>query len=684
MNSTHSEICVVGAGPRSVSVLERLLAQERKSPSRERITVHVVDPSPPGPGRVWRTTQSEHLLMNTVASQVTVFTDSSVSISGPVEDGPSLYEWARRLADATLTPPVPDGPDERILAEARALGPDSYPTRAFYGHYLRWVFRLLVATAPDHITVRVHIALAVALDDAGPGPDAPQTVLLDDGTRLTGLDAVVLAQGHLPELPTAETRRFADFAATHGLTYLGPANPADHDLSGIAPGRPVLLRGLGLNFFDHLALFTLGRGGSFTRVDGRLVYTASGEEPRLFAGSRRGVPYHARGENEKGPHGRHEPRLLDPLRVAALRERARRGDRVSFRTDLWPLVAREVQGVYYAALLAARGEDPTAFADAYARLADDQEEEFLSAAGIGQGDRWDWERISRPYGDREFTSVADYRAWLLGHLRRDVAEARAGNVSGPLKAALDVLRDLRNEIRLVVDHAGIEGNSYRDDLQGWYTPLNAFLSIGPPVSRIEELIALVEAGVVEILPPGLRVDAVADGPAGPAFVVGAGPAAGGTPPFTALVEARLPEPDLRRTGDPLLRHLLRTGQCRPHRIPGAGGTGYETGGLDVTERPYRLVDAAGRAHPRRFAYGVPTEAVHWVTAAGIRPGVGSVTLEDADAIAHAVLSLPARTADATPRVADGGPVEVAPQVTGAGPADATARVAGAGPAEVTA
>ncbi|MFF0714186.1 FAD/NAD(P)-binding protein [Streptomyces bauhiniae] len=629
--STPSEICVVGAGPRGVSVLERLLAQERKSPSRERLTVHLVDPSPPGPGRVWRTAQSPHLLMNTVASQVTLFTDHSVDIVGPVEDGPSLYEWARRLA-ATGTA------DEAIAAEARALGPDSYPTRAFYGHYLRWVFRRLIATAPAHITVRVHASRAVALDDTGPVPGGPQSVLLADGTRLTGLDAVVLALGHLPNQPGDEIRRFADFAATHGLTYLPPANPADHDLSGIGAGRPVLLRGLGLNFFDHLALFTLGRGGSFARAGDRLVYRASGEEPRMFAGSRRGVPYHARGENQKGAHGRHEPRLLDQDRVAALRERARRGERLTFRADLWPLIAREVQGVYYAALLTARGQDATAFADAYPHVPESEEDAFLDAAGIGAADRWDWARVARPYGEREFGSVAEYRTWLLGHLRQDVADARAGNVTGPLKAALDVLRDLRNEIRLVVDHDGIDGASYRDQLAAWYTPLNAFLSIGPPASRIEELTALIEAGIVEILPPGLLVDTADDGPAFVARTLGGADVG---PPFAALIEARLPEPDLLRTADPLLRHLLSTGQCRPHRIPTAHGGVYETGGLDVSTRPYRLVDAAGRAHPRRFAYGVPTEAVHWVTAAGIRPGVGSVTLEDSDAIAHAVLSLPA-------------------------------------------
>jgi uncharacterized NAD(P)/FAD-binding protein YdhS len=101
---------------------------------------------------------------------------------------------------------------------------------------------------------------------------------------------------------------------------------------------------------------------------------------------------------------------------------------------------------------------------------------------------------------------------------------------------------------------------------------------------------------------------------------------------TTLIEARLPEPDLRRTADELLARLLKTGQCRPHVVDG-----YETGGLDVTERPYRLMDRQGRALSRRFAFGVPTEGVHWVTAAGARPGVDSVTLSDADAVARALL-----------------------------------------------
>ncbi|WP_236711938.1 FAD/NAD(P)-binding protein, partial [Streptomyces azureus] len=102
MSSGRMEVCLVGAGPRGLSVLERLCAHERTSPRWGHVTVHVVDPGPPGSGQVWRPSQSRHLLMNTVASQVTVYTDASVSIAGPLEEGPSLYQWAKAIGPSAL------------------------------------------------------------------------------------------------------------------------------------------------------------------------------------------------------------------------------------------------------------------------------------------------------------------------------------------------------------------------------------------------------------------------------------------------------------------------------------------------------------------------------------------------------------------------------------------------------
>ncbi|MFJ9818188.1 FAD/NAD(P)-binding protein [Streptomyces sp. NPDC101151] len=593
-------VALVGAGPRGTSVLERLCASapELLAPGA-RLTVHVIDPAPPGPGRVWRTEQSAELLMNTVASQVTLFTDASVDCSGPIRPGPSLYEWA-------------DG----------ELGPDDYPTRAHYGRYLEWVFARTVRAAPRAVRVETHRARAVRLDD---GPDGGQVLTLDDGGVLPGLAAVVLAQGHLPSAVDEEQRRTAGYAARHGLRHVPPANPADVDLSPLMPGEPVLLRGLGLNFFDHMALLTTGRGGRYVRdADGVLHYRPSGREPRLYAGSRRGVPYQARGDNAKGPYGRHLPLVLTPEVTAGFRKRADSAEAPDFRAEIWPLVAKEVETVYYRALTGRPD-----FADRFLAVphGDPREGLLLDEFGVGAADRWCWERVSRPYGEREFADAGQWRAWLQAYLREDATQAALGNVHGPLKAALDVLRDLRNEIRLVVDHGGLTGDSRRGDLDRWYTPLNAFLSIGPPRRRIEELAALLEAGVAQVLGPRLEVR-----PEEGAWVAHSPDVPGSAARVTTLIEARLPEPDLRRTADELLAGLLHSGGCRPHTVDG-----YETGGLDVTRRPYRLIDRQRRVHARRFAFGVPTEGVHWVTAAGARPGVDSVTLSDADAVARAVL-----------------------------------------------
>ncbi|QEU90700.1 FAD/NAD(P)-binding protein [Streptomyces kanamyceticus] len=649
MTSRRLDVCLIGAGPRGLSVLERLCANAVSAPAETVITVHVVDPFPPGAGQVWRSDQSAHLLMNTVASQVTMFTDESVEVQGELAPGPSLYEWARFLI---LIGPMDDRHyDEHVLAEARALGPDSYPSRAFYGHYLEWVFQRVVKTAPNRLTTVVHKARAVALDDepgTADGADGAeggaQSVLLDDGTLIEGLDAVVLAQGHLPVRRSPRQRELGGFAHAHGLGYVVPANPADVDLSPVQPGETVALLGLGLNFFDYMALLTLGRGGRFEPRGeggrGGLVYRASGREPRLVAGSRRGLPFHSRGENQKGAHGRHEPAVLTPDVIKDLCERSRRHGGIDFRGTLWPLVSKEVETVYYTALLTGEGRplDAELLRTRYLAAAPGsaREREILDAYGIDAADRWDWDRVARPYAGREFGAPKEFTDWLVDHLRDDLRAARAGNVAGPLKSALDVLRDLRNELRLVIDHGGLTGGSHRADLDAWYTPLNAFLSIGPPARRIEEAIALIEAGVLRVLGPDVRA---ATDDSARAFTIESAAVPDSLTWATTLIEARLPEIDLRVTADPLLLRLLQERQCRSYEVTDPDGSVYETGGLAVTDAPFHLIDAAGRAHPRRFAFGVPTESVHWATAAGIRPGVNSVTLQDSDAIALAVLGL---------------------------------------------
>lgn len=551
---------VIGLGPRGLSVLERICANAPDLvPNGWQLSVHVVDPQAGAGGRVWRGDQHPELLMNTVASQISMFVDSSVECSGPVVPGPSLYEWARVVGAAGNH--VDAGHDVR--AEAARLGPDSYPSRSFYGHYLQWTLQHVVRTAPADVTVRVHADSALDLRTAD---DGAQVIRLNGAGTLSGLGAVVLSTGHLPMRSSAEETGLAQFAAMHRLTYLPPGNPADVSLDEIAPGEVALLRGMGLNFFDHMALLTVGRGGDFhRRLDGSLRYRPSGAEPRLFAGSRRGMPYHARGENQKGASGRHQPLYFTDEVVQRLRDRADAGSPVSFERELWPLIDREVRAVYYSTLVRSRRGSGAATAllrefvalTSGARIRptvhpfvpepDPAEDRLLSAAGVEAADRWDWRTIARPYDGLGLARSDDFRQWLRRYLDEDVRQARLGNVNGPVKAAIDVLRDLRNEIRIVVDHSGLSGESYRDELERWYMPLNAYLSIGPPAQRVEELGALIDAGVVSILGPALTVDAdPVSGLSGPVSDA-SGRGSGGYDPDRGATARRGPASDDRPT-----------------------------------------------------------------------------------------------------------------------------------------
>ncbi|MFD9126196.1 FAD/NAD(P)-binding protein [Kitasatospora sp. NPDC059571] len=622
-----STLVIVGAGPRGTGLLERIAASAGELlPADRPLHIHLVDPHPPGGGRIWRRAQSPLLRMNSMAEDVTMFTDERSTVTGPVRPGPSLAEWAAR---PQAHPPYRPPADPELAAELRALAPTDFPTRRVQSAYLDWVFRRAVAELPAHVTVTVHRDTAYAV--TGP-PDGPQRVRLSD--RVLTADRVVLALGHLDSAPEERHRADAGFAARHGRFHLAPAYSADADLSAVRPGEQLLLRGMGLAAVDLVSLLTEGRGGRFEEAADGLRYRPSGREPVIHLGSRRGVPYHSKTHYRlQGPPAP-LPRYFDAAAVDAL---AASPGPLELRRDVWPLMAKEIGFGYYHELFHAhpgRTALPWAeFLGAYDRLDwyGPERGRLVAAAVPDPADRLDFERLDRPLTGLRLPDGEALQEHLRAYVRAD-ADRRADPAHSADLGAFLALLSLYGQLPRLVASGRLSARSVAEELDGWWTGFFSHLASGPPGFRLRQLLALSEAGVVHFL--GADTTIARDERDG-TFTASSPTVPGRTVRATALIEAYLPRHSLDRTADPVLRELLRTGRIR-EEAP-AGGDGAYRSGLVEVAADGRLLDPGldGAPHPRRLALGPHTNARSY--AAFARPRTDAPAFRQNDAAARALL-----------------------------------------------
>ncbi|MGW0422599.1 FAD/NAD(P)-binding protein [Streptomyces sp. NPDC003015] len=571
----HS-LVIVGAGPRGTGLIERFAANAPELYDGSGLDLHLVDPHPPGAGRIWREAQSPLLWMNSHAEDVTMFTDETVEMEGPVRPGPTLHEWA--------------GIDGRTFAD-----------RQLQGAYLRWVHEQAVAALPPSVSVHHHPRRALRVSGAREGR---QQVWLEGRPRPLLADLVVLSLGHLDAELDEEQRDLAAYARTHGLVHLPPDFTADSDLSALAPGEPVLVRGFGLAFVDLMALLTEGRGG---RYDGD-TYVPSGREPVLLVGSRRGVPYHSKigydWTGERPPL----PRFLGPAQIDGLLARPEGFD---FRRDVWPLVAKELGFAHYHRLFTVHPERTamswTDFEEKYAAAGDPAERENLAASAVPDPrDRLDLARLDRPLEGVRYATHEEFQDGLREYVEADLSRRHDSRYSPDLAVFLGLLSVYGQLVRL-------------GDIGGWWHGFFSYLASGPPGPRLRQLLALSRAGVLRFVGADMEVRAE-DG----VFRASSPTVPGHSVQARALVEARLPEPTVRRAVDPLLRELYAEGAAES-----------PDGLLRVDRTDGRLLDRSGRPHPRRFALGPYTDGR--TPGAFTRPRTGGPAFRQNDATARAAL-----------------------------------------------
>ena len=631
-------VVFVGGGPRTAGLLERIAANARTLDPGE-VRIHVVDPFPAGGGRIWRSQQSELLWMNSMARDVTIFTDASVTCQGPIEPGPTLADWVRGDGRKPLTA-------AGLGEQAAALRPDDFASRQLQSHYLGWAYRRAISRLPASVTVREHRARAVELVDVG----SRQRVVLDDGSTLTA-DVVILAQGFLDRDPTAEEATLIAAARRHELTYLPPGYTADVDLSELRAGENVLVRGFGLAFIDLMVLLGEGRGGRFIDTGGgALTYRPSGAEPVLHVGSRRGVPYHAKLGYSRPGSAPTPPRYFTPAAVAALGGGRRAAD---FRAEVWPLIAKELTAAHYRELFVAHPERtlvPWSEFSAVLDRADVTSAAFADAAALAvpkAEDRFDLPRIDRPLSGRHFGSANDLTAAVVEYIGADLRR-RADPQFSSDAAVFDALLTVYGVLAIALTGGRITAADRIRYVEGDFHGFFSFLASGPPPRRLAELLALHEAGLVRFAGPELEVR-VQDGE-----FVASSPAVPGRIRARAFVDARLPRPDVRAAADPIIRGLLARGELAAEDVTLPDGR-YLGGGQLLADERCRAIRADRSVHTHRFLLG-PSVSGSAGSAGFSRPGFNGPGFRQNDAVARDILTLlrdsdpgvPTGSTDSTP------------------------------------
>lgn len=576
-------IAIVGMGPRGISVVERLTALRPTTP----LDLHLIDDAPLGAGRIWDTEQTRVLCMNTLAAKVTLFTEPGATVGAPVVEGPNLYEWVQLLRGERPALPVtalrlweehpaPAATREAFGAEAEETQPWSHPSRGLYGAYLRWCYEVALRRLPATVRVHEHRSRAVSLasntatSDAAPGTD---TLRLADGTTIKANTTVLALGWQVPALDAGE-EELARAAAEHNLLWVRPNNPVEQDLSGIEPGEEVLVRGLGMGFFDVMALLTLGRGGRFEPADTRsgLRYIPSGREPHLTVGSRRGYPFLPKSDYQTLPPA---PRLAHFKEVAA-----------RLRPGTTPIDFREVWEAIKSDALAT---DPSLDLD-----------------------YWRNPLTEVHGGPQEVT------AHIASGLARDIEHSQAGHAS-TLKAALWEISAARKPVSILG-----AGGRYTEDsrpLLREFMALGQMAGSGPPLFRSQQLLALIDAGLVTLVGAGATVEA------GERFTMRS---VSSTEARSArvLVDAWMHKFDVRASADPLARSL-------EERWRSFAGTGSP----ETDPETRALIGPDGTPDPRLLLIGIPTYGQMPDTTISPIPGSNPLMLQETDKAARHALSV---------------------------------------------
>jgi len=403
----------------------------------------------------------------------------------------------------------------------------------------------------------------------------------------------------------------------------------------IRPGEPIAVAGMGLAATDVVMALTRGRGGRFINADGGLRYLPSGREPHIRLYSRTGLPQCAKAVGMRDITTTYQAGIWTDAEIARMRARVFAdggSQKLVWERDLYPLLAGEMTLQYYIQASLNRS-GPVSAQETRERLL-----QAWRAGGMGAEvdrlacdlGRFDADRHFYPALGRAFSDSQDYHDFVGDLVRRDLDEALAPGGSSPVKMAYEVLRFVRDGIRRAVEYGGLEAESHLHFFAESRGRINRLVQ-GPPAERFQQLLALVEAGILTY--PYGPSPAVCSQPDGSIVIRSTQLARPYQERLRTVVRGYIEDPDIDRTSSPLLANLSGRG-----RLAAMKSDGRRLGSVNLTRESHPIA-SDGRVQAHLWIFGPVTEGARYFTNVIPSPGSRVGPFEEASHVAHAILQV---------------------------------------------
>lgn len=361
----------------------------------------------------------------------------------------------------------------------------------------------------------------------------------------------------------------------------------------IIPNQKLLIQGMGLVSFDIISELTESLGGKFI-VDNeeRLEYIKSGLEPKIYLYSRTGLPLFGKGaRHHQIPQ--HQATHFSIENINAIIEKQTVFD---FESDFLPLLLKEIS-------------------DKYKSMCCEH--------------RFNVDKFFYPHHDISKNNFSEFLDNTIKYLTDDLQAAKEGIEENVFKSACEIIRDLRDNLRLCVEQKRLTTESHKKFLEH-YNPIFNKLCVGPPYCRIEQLLALIRANIVSLdiayNPTVTRTDK--------GFLAISKFADGSTNTVCAdyLIVANIPEVDYLMANSPLWVELANTSNCLFKNQE------LRIGGVEIDQFSRIANNHGSILNDGLYAFGIPTEGSKYFTYVLPRPDVVSTFLKDANIIAKHIIN----------------------------------------------